>query len=167
MTSQANHERTAPGKSRIGFTLPKHLVARVDLVVGFRHLADDWVTRVDVVEECLAHFFDAGGMDATVTRPDRVPAGRKIYKMNMDKEMIRAVYVDANAVHTSIERCAPWLVVATAISNHLAECLPDSAEGLTFTKRESIFTYREDSSSPDVSFGRTSPAAGRDVRGGD
>ena len=166
MTVRSNHERTAPGKTRIGFTLPKRLVASVDVVVGYRHVADDWVTRVEVVEECLTRFFETGGMAGTAARPNRSRSDRRIFKMNMDKEMIRAVYADANAVHTSADHCPPWLVVTTAILRHLPECLPPPIEPLTFTPSESIFTNHEDCSTPDVSIGRTGSDAGGVVRDG-
>lgn len=91
MESDIHHERVADGKVCIGATLPRALVARVDLAVAFRHLRDDWVTRVEVVEGCLVRFFAFGGLGTTTTRPRCNQDDREIFRLNLDYELACAV----------------------------------------------------------------------------
>ena len=99
--------------------LPKRLVARVDLAVAHRHLADDWVTRVVLVEECLKRFFDSGAMVGTETRPERSLATRKDFRLHLAYETMQSVYGELLIPALKRERLVPWEVIATALLDHI------------------------------------------------
>ena len=124
MRSDIHHERVADGKVRIGATLPRPLVARLDLAVAFRHLRDDWISRVTVFEECLVQFLAAGGIASTSTRPPSEPEPRKIFRLNMDYELASAVYAELAVAAQAGERLAPWHVLAIAVTDHLEDVEP-------------------------------------------
>ena len=141
MIRDTHQERTAAGKFRLGVTLPKSLVAQVDVVVALRHMADDWVTRVDVVEECVVRLLEAGGLSATPTRPDPDPEHRKVFRLNMRRDLVTEVYAESSTTQGAGERCPPWKVVAVAIMDHL-----QAVHGPVCTVHENVSPNPEDDS---------------------
>ena len=111
--------RIAEGKVAVAARLPRRLIARVDLAVAHRHLADDWVTRVAIVEECLDRFFAHGGIAATTTRPQYPKADKKIFRLHLNYETAQAVYGELVVPSVGHERLAPWEVITIAILDHL------------------------------------------------
>lgn len=111
--------RIAEGKVAVAARLPRQLIARVDLAVAHRHLADDWVTRVAIVEVCLERFLARGGIAATATRPQYVAADKKLFRLHLDHESARAVYAELIVPSVRHERLAPWEVIAIAILDHI------------------------------------------------
>ncbi len=119
MIPDRKYVRIAEGKVAVAARLPRRLVARVDLAVAHRHLADDWVTRVAIVEECLGRFFDHGGIAATTTRPHHRAADKKLFRLHLDQETARAVYGELAVPSVRHEQLAPWQVIAIAVLDHI------------------------------------------------
>ena len=107
MLDDRKYIRIAEGKVALSARMPRGLVARVDLAVAHRHLADDWVTRVAVVEDCLERFFTAGGMLRTDTRPERDLAHRKPFRMHLDQETVEAIHCELVIPELKRERLVP------------------------------------------------------------
>lgn len=119
MLEDRKYLRIADGKIALTARLSRRLVARVDLAVAHRHLADDWVTRVAVVEECLERFFTAGGMVRTETRPERSLVDRKGFRLHLDRETVQLIYAELTIPELKRERLVPWEVIATALLDHI------------------------------------------------
>lgn len=121
MISDRESGPNADDKVCLSAQLPSRRVAWVDLVVAHRRLAGDWVTRADIVQECLDRFFEHGGIAATDTRPDQDPSVRKRYRMLVRYGTVQAIYAELVDPSVVGEALSPWHVVATALLDHLAE----------------------------------------------
>ena len=119
-------------KVLISAQLPCRRVAWVDLVVAHRRLAGDWVSRTDVIQECLDRFFENGGITATETRPHGDPSVRKRYRMHLRYETVQTIYADLVAPSVVAEVLSPWHIVATALLDHLAEVDVGAPPGPSF-----------------------------------
>ena len=108
-------------KILISAQLSSRRVAWVDVVVAHRRLGGDWVSRTDVIQECLDRFFEHGGITATNTRPHREPSVRKRYRMHLRYETVQAINADLVAPSVVSEVLSPWHIVATALLDHLAD----------------------------------------------
>ena len=119
MLPDRHGHRIAEGKVAITARLPSRLVARVDLAVAHRHLADDWVTRVAIIEECLERFLTQGGIAGTTTRPRCVAADKKPFRLHLNYESAQAIYGELVVPAVAHERRAPWEILTIAILDHI------------------------------------------------
>lgn len=129
LTASAQQAASGERTACLSALLPKRTLACADLVVAHRRLANDWISRTEVIEECLDRFFEHGGMSATSTRPDPDPSRRHRYRMYLRFETVRSIYTDIVDPRNADELFSAWHIVATAMLDHLAECDPGLPPG--------------------------------------
>lgn len=107
----------AEGKARISLSLPRQLVAELDVEVGRRRMKGEWLSRSEAIDLALASFFESGGLasldpDAPVPVP---PEDRRSTTCHLRHELVAELRRQIIETQVTGWYWAQWEVTSAAI----------------------------------------------------